>query len=509
MLHRRDHVVLNLSRRHFVSSITFLLDERSLYQKSLSIWVTALVLVLGGCTTLIPPNSTTAVIDLPTKWSSADIPTSIATTRLVHWWLRFHDPLLASLITQALNANTEIRSAQAILRQARALRDVAAGGLLPAMGVSASGQHTTGNDNSSNRFVAGVDASWELDIFGVNRNAFEANKAVVKSSVANFGSVQVSIASEVAMTYIRLRGAQSQLVIANHNFLSQQETLQMTQWRQQAGLITLLEVEQARAATEQTATQLLILQISIKQSCHALAVLTGQPPAALNAVLAEVVPVPQAADNLTLRIPTETLRQRPDVRAAEFQVTAAMARVAQANAARLPNFKLSGSLGLSALALGSLTSGSSVVSAFLASVAMPVFDGGVLRAQVRSQQAALDQASIAYQAAVLTALKEVEDALIALRYDRQRLSHLQYAAAASGNASVMARQRFSSGLIDFQVVLDTQRTQFSMQDTLVRSHADVSADHVRLYKALGGGWEPDSSDMPPTITKAAQRIPSK
>ncbi|MGB0129001.1 MAG: TolC family protein, partial [Rhodocyclaceae bacterium] len=165
-----------------------------------------------------------------------------------------------------------------------------------------------------------------------------------------------------------------------------------------------------------------------------------------------------------------------------------------AEAARWPTFTLSGSLGLNALTLGSLTNGASVVSTLLAGVSWPVFDGGATRAQVRAQQAALDQARAQYQAAVLTALKDVEDALVALRGNRERLLSLQNAAEAAGNAALLARQRYGSGLVDFQVVLETQRTQLSTQDGVASAKAELSADHVRLYKALGGGWIPDDGD---------------
>jgi outer membrane protein, multidrug efflux system len=386
------------------------------------------------------------------------------------------------------------------------VRDVAAAGLLPIVGSSAAAQHNiVGGKNAGNSFTAGLDASWELDIFGVNRSALEASDATAKSSAASLGDVQVSITAEVAINYITLRGIQSRLAIAHDNLASQQETLQITEWRLQAGLVTSLEVEQARTAVEQTRAQLPVLQTGIEQTRHALAVLTGRPPAALSIILAATGPIPQATDDLAMRIPAETLRQRPDVRAAEYQVTAALARVAQADAARLPDFRLAGSLGLSALTLGALTNGGSVVSALLAGVSMPVFNGGALRAQVRVQQAVLDQASIAYQSAVLTALKDVEDALIALHGDRERLFRLQRAAEAANNASLIARQRFSSGLVDFQVVLDTQRIQLSTQDGVASASTDVSTDHVRLYKALGGGWNPDAHDAMPTSTEDTLR----
>ena len=266
--------------------------------------------------------------------------------------------------------------------------------------------------------------------------------------------------------------------------------MQITQWRQQAGLVTVLESEQARAAAAQTSAQLPALRTSIAQTGHALALLTGQPPCALALILTEAGPVPKAAGDLVLRIPAETLRQRPDVRAAEYQVTAAVARVAQADAARLPNFKLSGSLGLSALTVGTLTNGASVVSALLAAVAMPLLDGGARSAQVRAQQAALDQAQSTYRAALLTALREVEDALVALGGDRERSARLREAADAAGAAALLARYRYryGSGLVDFQIVLETQRTALGTQDAVASATSDLGADHVRLYKSLGGGW---------------------
>jgi outer membrane protein TolC len=206
-----------------------------------------------------------------------------------------------------------------------------------------------------------------------------------------------------------------------------------------------------------------------------------------------------------LSIPAETLRQRPDVRSAEHQVTAAQARLSQADAARLPNFALSGSLGLNAATIGSLTGGGAVVSALLAAVSLPVFDGGALRAQVRVQQAALDQTYLAYEATVLTALTDVEDALVALRGDRERLLNLQQASEAASNAALMAHQRYASGLVDFQTVLDTQRSQLTTEDSVAIASSDVSADHVRLYKALGGGWRSDSEEMTVTPKNIANR----
>lgn len=455
--------------------------------------VAGLLLVLCGCAAIAPQPTAPVAIEIPAAWSAANISAMTGNPSLAQWWSRFNDPLLSDLVAQALRANTSVKNAQAALQQARALRDVTASALLPTVDGSASAQRSRADGNSANRFKVGLDAGWELDFFGANRSALAASAATVQASAASLGDVQVSIAAEVALSYITLRSTQALLAIASDNLTSQLETLQITQWRLQAGLTTSLEAEQARAAAEQTRAQLPTLQTRIEQTRHALAVLTGQPPAALATVLAAVRPVPQTANNLALSIPAETLRQRPDVRAAEHQITAALARVAEADAARQPNFQIGGSLGLNALTLGALTNGASVVSALLASVSLPVFDGGAGLAQVRVQQAALDQAYMDYQATVLTALKDVEDALIALRGDRERLLSLQRAAEAAGNAALLARQRYSSGLIDFQTVLDTQRAQLSSQEIVAAARADLSADYVRLYKALGGGWNPDDS----------------
>lgn len=467
-----------------------------------------MLLAASGCSSLVARPAAPVAMEVPAAWSAADVSQTSSpagdASSLAQWWSRFDDPLLSELVEQALAANTSVTSARAALRQARALRDVAAAGLLPALGASASAQRNRSDSNDSNRFIVGLDASWEPDVFGGNRSAVDAGDATVRATAASLGDVRVSIAAEVALGYITLRGVQARLTIAEDNLTSQLETLQITQWRLQAGLVSSLEAEQACAAAEQTRAQLPLLRTSIEQSQHALAVLTGQPPAALAATLAIPGPVPQAADDLSLSIPAETLRQRPDVRAAEHQVRAAMARVAQADAARLPSFKLSGSLGLNALALGSLTSGASVVSALLAGVSMPVFDGGAARAQVGAQEAALDQAQASYRATVLTALKDVENALVALRGDRERLLRLERAAVAAANAALLARQSFNSGLVDFQVVLETQRTQLNTQDSVASVRADLGADHVRLYKALGGGWDPNGGELPIEIANRTE-----
>lgn len=446
---------------------------------------------LSGCASTLSLQQESPALAVPTAWSTSLTGAGRASPDdLAQWWQRFNDPLLSSLVTQALQANTSVRSAQAALQQARALRDVRAANLLPSLSASGSAQRgKSGDGDTSNSFRAGLDASWEPDIFGGNRSNLSAAEADAQASATLLADVQVSIAAEVALAYIQLRGQQAQLQIARSNLASQQETLQITDWRVQAGLITSLELEQARTATAQTSAQIPTLQASMAKTRHSLAVLTGQTPDALPMLLNNPQVVPQAAHDLALNIPAQTLRQRPDVRAAEYRISAALARVSAADAARYPSFSIGGSLGLSALTLGGLTSGASVASALLGSLSVPLLDGGAARAQVRAQEAALEQARVAYEAVVLTALKDVEDALVALQGDRARLINLQNAAMAASNAALLAQQRYASGLIDFQTVLQTQRTQLTAQDSVASTQADISADHVRLYKALGGGWQ--------------------
>jgi multidrug efflux system outer membrane protein len=475
----------------------------------------ALLLGLAACASAPTPPAV-ATADLPSRWAEAPIRAAPGAYALeAAWWGRFNDPVLTGLVERALRANTQVVSAQAALRQARALRDVTAASLQPAVGGSGSARRgSAGGQSTGNLFQTGLDASWELDLFGANRSALASGDATAQASAASLAQVQVSIAAEVALAYIALRGAQAQQGIARANLASQQETLQITEWRLQAGLVTVLDVEQARSAALQTNALLPALASRVGQTRHALAVLTGQPPAALAVTLATTLAnmraadpmadpasgspsqppagratLPYAAAGLALAIPADTLRQRADVQAAEWRVAAAAAQVDQANAARAPNFKLGGTLGLNALTLGALSSGAAVVGSVLASVSLPVWDGGAGLAQVRAQQAALDQTKSAYRATVLTALQEVEDALLALANDQARLLSLQAAAEAASNAAVLARQRYSSGLVDFQTVLQTQRSQLSTQDSVASASTDLGSDQVRLYKALGGGWQ--------------------
>lgn len=477
--------------------------------------------LLAGCAAPQPPGPAPTGLQVPQDWADATAPRAdtaaprVGASALAAWWERFHDPLLASLVEEALQANTSVESGRQAWAQARALAEVAAAGLRPSVQAVASAQRnrTAGSTGSSagagartfNTLGAGFDASWETDLFQRLHAAAAAAVLDAQASQADLGALQVALAAEVAVDYMQLRSLQARWAIAQANGQSQQNTLQITRWRQQAGLLTALELAQAQTAALQTQALLPPLASAATQMEHSLAVLTHRAPAALHLRLSPPGATLAAPEALVLAFPAETLRQRADVRAAELRVGAAYQRTVQADAARYPDLQLSGNLGLSALGLAALGRSSAGVFGLLASVSVPVLDGGAARAQLRAQQAALQQAAVQYDAVVLAALAEVEGGLVSLRGNRERLRGLQEAEQAASHAARLARQRFASGLVDFQVVLETQRSALLTQDAQASALVDLQTDHVRLYKALGGGWEPAMLDLSPPTTRTGAR----
>lgn len=465
---------------------------RSAWPQRLS--VVAACALLAACSSLAPQRSADLpAVAVPAQWSSVAGPDARREAPAQTWWRDFGDPQLDALIERALQANPSLQQAGASLRRARALVAVQAAGLSPQLNADASAQRSkSGNLPAGNSYAVGVDASWEADLFGAQRSGVEAARADERAAAADLGDAQVSLAAEVALAYQQWAGTRARLAVARENLAAQEETLQITAWRTQAGLASSLQLEQARTATEQTRSQIPALQSALAQSAHALAVLTGRAPGQLPELQdSTAMQAPAAAQARTATIPADTLRQRPDLRRAEAQVQAAAARAQQAQAERLPSLRLAGNIGLSALTLGALGSSGSTAAALLASVSAPIFDGGARRAQGDAQDAALDAARAAWHAAVLTALRDVEDTLVALRSAQERRGTLERAAESASQAALLARDRYRSGLIDFQVVLDTQRTLLAAQDNLVGAQTDLAQTQVRLIKALGGGWTAD------------------
>lgn len=451
-----------------------------------------LMLALGGCTTL-GPDYQPPETPLPARWVGSADSAAAEAAQLAVWWRQLRDPRLDGLMESALSANPDLKTARARLSEARARRDLAEAGRSPTLTASASasrakGSAEAGSGATRNHFSAGFDASWEADVFGGLGRGVEAAQADLEASQAGLGDAQVSLAAEVALNYVQLRAAQARLAIARDNLDSQAETLQLTQWRAQAGLVTGLDVDQARTALEQTRSQLPALETGAAEARHRLAILLGRAPGALDVELEDAGAIPTVPDRVLAGIPADTLRQRPDVRAAERRLAAETARIGVAEANRYPGFTLSGSLGLDALTLGGLTGGDALAASVLGQVAGTIFDAGRLRRQVDIQGAVRDQALAAYEAAVLTALEEVENALAALANHRRRLLALDQAAQSAASADRLARQQYAAGLVDFQTVLNTQRSLLSTQDGLQSGRADLASALIQLYKALGGGW---------------------
>jgi len=466
---------------------------------------------LAGCAA-VGPDYVPPATDVPAGWSRLDTSSQPLTRAdapgdLSQWWQSLNDPLLSQLIAEALQASPDLRSAQARLREARARRTVAAAARFPSVAVSGNARRSrsseeTGSGDARNSFSAGFDASWEIDVFGGVRRGVEAAEADLESTVANLDNTRVSLASEVALNYVEVRALQTRLGIARANLASQSETLQLTDWRAQAGLVSSQDVEQARSNREQTRAQIPSLETSLAESEHGLDILLGRAPGALHARLAATGELPAVPAQIAVGIPADTLRQRPDVLAAERKLAAETARVGVAEAARYPSFTLSGSIGLEALTLSALGNSGAATSSLLAGITSPVFNAGRLRAQVEIQDAVREQAQVTYEQVVLTALQEVENALVALARNRERVEALAIAAESARNAAQLAQQRYSAGLIDFQSVLDTERSVLSAEDSLASSRADGVLALIRLYKALGGGWphvteaSPLSKDSP-------------
>jgi NodT family efflux transporter outer membrane factor (OMF) lipoprotein len=469
------------------------------------------MVLLGGCAAVGPEYARPAPT-LPAHWRNAppammadQIPSGEA---LASWWRQLNDAELTGLIERALLAAPDFRAALARLDEARARRLLAGAADMPKVTGSASAGASKSSEKSGSGarrdvYGAGLDAAWEADLFGGNRRGEEAAQADLEASQASLHAAQVSLAAEVALSYVELRGLQGRLRIARANLASQSETLQLTDWRAQAGLVTALEVEQARANVEQTRAQIPSLQTSLAEAEHRLAVLLGQAPGSLHDELAGPAPLPTLPPRVAVGIPTDTLSQRPDVRAAEHRLAAETARVGVAEAARYPGLTLSASIGLEALNPADLLTAGAFARSLVASLAGTVFDGGRLRQQVAIQNAVQEQALVGYETAVLTALEETENALVALANTRHRETALKDAVEAARLAALLARHRYTAGITDFQTVLNTERTLLSSEDSLQSAQAESVAALVRLYKALGGGWAPSPVDAPGNIPSSS------
>lgn len=462
--------------------------------------VILLALLLAGCA--VGPDYRTPEVSAPAAWHSAMKgglkPISPEAAQLARWWNGLDDPQLSRLIEEAAANNLDLNQAQARLREARARRGVSAADRFPTLNAGAGANRNRiskemgmGGGSISDTWSAQFDASWEPDIFGGKRRALEATTANLEASQEDLRDVQVSLMAEVALNYVELRSYQARLSIAQKSLTTQTETWQIASWRHEAGLTTQLDEDQSRLNLEQTRAQLPTLQTGLEQSKNRLAVLLGRKPGEL-AELESLAAIPHTPAEVAVGVPAETLRQRPDLRRAERQLAAATAQVGVATAALYPSFSLSGTLGLQALSSDNLLQASARMFSVAANAGLVLFDAGRIRQNIEVQNALQEQALIGYESAVLVALRDVENALVAYAEEQNRRIALVAAVQAAQSAAGLAANQYAAGLIDFLAVLDTQRSLLSLQDQLSQSEAAITSNLVRLYKAMGGGWTTES-----------------
>ncbi|WGL17764.1 efflux transporter outer membrane subunit [Microbulbifer bruguierae] len=403
------------------------------------------------------------------------------------WWQRFDDPLMVDLISDALAANPDLRSAQAALKSARAQSAIAGAALLPEVN---GGSSASRNDDSS-RYGAGVDAAWQLDIFGGNRDSARAAQEDQQATNARLEDTQVALAAEVASNYVNLRRAQAQSNILHRNLAAQRETAELIEARYNVGLDSELELTQARLSVGQLQAQVPDQEGAVRQSMHALAVLSGEEPRALYQRLQAVTGVPYVAAPLaidTRNISADLVRRRPDLRASEHAVTAASYRRDAAEAARYPSFRLGGGLDFSSLDAADLFDTANLARSLLGSVSVPLFNAGKLREQVTVRDAQYEQALNTYQKTLLAALADVADAYVALDSSERRIPQLAENLNLARNSQDLAFVRYQTGAVSFQTVLDAQRQVLSAEESLLRARAENSLAMISLYRALGGSW---------------------
>ena len=474
---------------------------------------------------------------------------------ITQWWATFHDPELNSLIDRSVRANPSLRQAGLRILEARENRIIAGAGEWPTVNVGGGYQYARGSKNiefplsafgggsgknangkqqpsrldqpagptnngassgatggaassgaplsplgsgglpgvNTQIWQAGFDASWEVDIFGGVRRSIEAANADFQAAVEDRRDLLITLYSEIALNYIELRGYQREIEIARENLQSQQQTLELTRTRFQAGVTTQLDVARAQAQVATTAATIPVLDLEVHQTIHRMSVLLGEHPGALIEELAAARQIPGTPPELPVGMPAELLRRRPDIRRAERELAAATARVGVATAQLYPRFTLIGAFGFDASKITHIADYSSHYYAIGPGISWPIFTAGRIRAAIRVQNAQQEQALSAYEQTVLNALRDVEDALVGYSRDRMRRESLAEAVSANHTAVDLAQQQYAQGVVDFLTVLEAQRSLYGAEDQLAQVDARISTDVVALYKALGGGWEVESA----------------
>jgi len=397
-----------------------------------------------------------------------------------------------------VKANLDLKMAEARLRQARASRGVAVGGLWPSVGASGGYQrgHSASSSGDQNLFQAGLDAAWELDLFGGRRRNLESADAGIEAAMEDMRAVQVSLVAEVAFNYVQLRGYQQEIIIAHNNLEAQKRTADITHKRFNVGFASGLDVANADSTVASTEAQIPVYETAERQAMYALSVLLARPPADLLKQLSPQGSLPGVPTEVPAGLPSELLRRRPDIRESEAQLHAATAQIGVATADFFPSFSLTGAVNWNSNLLRTWWSESSRSFGIGPSVTWQIFQGGAIASNVRFQEALRDQAYLTYQKTVLAAFQDVENALIAFSKEQQHYKALKDAVAANRKAVDLSLQLYTEGQTDFLNVATAQRSLYATEDALVQSDRSIATDLIALYKALGGGGEPLPSHTP-------------
>jgi NodT family efflux transporter outer membrane factor (OMF) lipoprotein len=458
-----------------------------------------LALLLTGC--IVGPDYQKPEIATPKQWSVAS-ETQVKT--LDKWWQNFNDPILNQLVVDAINANLDLKQTLDRIKEARSQRTETIASGLPSfssknninrrLNSSASSSSTSqaGGFGLSNQIInllqLGIDAQWEVDFFGGVQRAIEVADATIESEIEHRRDVLVTLLGEVARNYIELRGNQQLIVITEANLRSQQDTLNLLKVRQQAGLADMMEVAQTEGQLATLDAQLPTYETAVQQAIHALSLLLAKQPNALAARLEPVATIPLVKTQVLPDLPSALLQRRPDIRYAERQLAAANAQIGIATSELYPKFNLAEFLGVQNTRITDFTPIGKSWS-IGATLTAPLFNWGKLNANIKSKEAQYQQTLLGYQNTVLTAFKEVEDALVAYSKEQQKHQSLQQAVNANQQAVQLANERYDKGLTGFINVLESQQALYQAQSALVSSSAKTSADLVLLYKVLGGGWQ--------------------
>ena len=453
--------------------------------------------------------ATPAALGVPDAYS-VPVPTRSAAD-ITAWWTQFDDPLLVSIVERARANNLDIAQAVARLRQARESLVQSRAQLLPTLSGSAGytrSQRIVGGTTtlpggativtgraSGDTLSVGLDVSYQVGLFGEVRRTIEASRAQYQASGYDFATVLLSTEAETARNYMLARLYQAQLANARDSLGIQDDNLEIAGFRVQAGLVSSLDSEQARSQRATTAATIPTLEQNYNAAVSRLGVLTGQAPGALKAELAATRPIPAGPDSVAVGVPIDTLRQRPDVRAAERTLAAATAQIGVAKAQLYPALTISGSVSTDAAKIGNLFE--NVAGQVFAGLTQAIFNGGRLRSQVRGQEAAADGAFAAYKSTVLGGLEDVENAVVALDTAKRRAEQFTIALDAANNSAILSRSQYRAGLTDFTTLNTAESSLLSARNGLSQAQADRATALVQLYLALGGGW--DSAADPTAI----------